>query len=48
MAVATPEMKAGAARLYENMEEWQTDQPPPFSMRVWRFIQEARKARQAG
>jgi len=47
MAVATPEMKAGAARLHESMNEWKDDQPPPFSMDVWRFIQAAGKARQA-
>lgn len=45
--VATPEMTAGAANLYNRMEEWQGDQKPPFSMEVWQFIQAAGKARQA-
>lgn len=44
-AVATPEMMAGASNLYSRMEEWQGEQKPPFSMDVWRFIQEAGKAR---
>ena len=46
-AVATPEMMAGAANLYNRMDEWQGDQQPPFSMEVWRFIQEVGKARAA-
>jgi DNA-binding transcriptional MerR regulator len=45
--VATPEMTAGAANLYNRMDEWQGDQKPPFSMQVWQFIQAAGKARQA-
>lgn len=44
-AAATPEMMAGATRLYENMGEWQGEQKPPFSMEVWRFIQAAGAAR---
>jgi len=44
-AVATPEMMAGASNLYSRMEEWQDVQQPPFSMDVWRFIQEVGKAR---
>jgi DNA-binding transcriptional MerR regulator len=44
-SVATPEMMAGAANLYSRMDEWRDEQQPPFSMAVWRFIQEARKAR---
>ena len=43
-SVATPEMMAGAANLYNRMEEWQDQQRPPFSMAVWQFIQEAGKA----
>jgi DNA-binding transcriptional MerR regulator len=43
--VATPEMMAGAARLYNRMDEWQGDQKPPFSIKVWQFIQAAGKAR---
>jgi DNA-binding transcriptional MerR regulator len=46
-AVATPEMMAGAAKLYNRMDEWQGEQKPPFSMRVWQFIQAAGKARSA-
>jgi len=44
-AVATPEMMAGAANLYGKMDEWKDVQQPPFSMAVWRFNQEAGKAR---
>jgi MerR family transcriptional regulator, thiopeptide resistance regulator len=44
-AVATGEMMAGAANLYECMDEWKGEQPPPFSMDVWRFIQAAGKVR---
>jgi len=39
-AVATPGMMAGATNLYNRMDEWQGEQKPPFSMDVWRFIQE--------
>jgi DNA-binding transcriptional MerR regulator len=39
--VATPEMCAGAVRLYDNMGDWQQQQTPPFSMAVWAFIKEA-------
>ena len=46
--VATPEMMAGATNLYNRMEEWQGDQKPAFSMKVWQFIQAAGRARQAG
>jgi DNA-binding transcriptional MerR regulator len=44
-AVATPEMMAGATSLYNRMDEWQGDQQPPFSLKVWNFIQAAGKAR---
>ena len=44
-AVATPAMMAGAANLYNRMDEWQGEQKPPFPMEVWRFIQEVRAAR---
>ena len=40
-AVATPNMMAGATNLYNRMDEWKDEQKPPFSMDVWRFIQEA-------
>jgi DNA-binding transcriptional MerR regulator len=39
--VATPEMMAGANRLYDNMGEWQHEQKPPFSMEVWEFVKAA-------
>jgi MerR family transcriptional regulator, thiopeptide resistance regulator len=39
-AVATPEMMAGAKRLYERMDEWHGDVPnAPFTPEVFRFIQ---------
>ena len=47
-AVATPEMMAGAANLYNRMDEWQDEQRPPFSMKVWQFIQAAGRAREGG
>jgi DNA-binding transcriptional MerR regulator len=46
-AVATPEMKAGAAELYSRMDEWQGEQKPPFSSEVWQFIMAASAARKA-
>ena len=45
-AVATPEMIAGAAKVYDRMEEWQGDQKPPFPTEIWQLIQAAGKARQ--
>ena len=39
-AVATPEMMAGATRLYDRMPEWQGEQKPPFPFEVWIFIKE--------
>jgi hypothetical protein len=45
-AVATPEMMAGATKLYDRMPEWQGDQKPPFPYEVWTFIREAGAARQ--
>ncbi|HEV2817938.1 MAG TPA: MerR family transcriptional regulator [Allosphingosinicella sp.] len=44
-SVATPEMMAGATNLYDRMDEWRGEQAPPFSMKVWNFIQAAGKAR---
>jgi MerR family transcriptional regulator, thiopeptide resistance regulator len=39
--VATPEMMAGATRLYERMDEWHDEVPnAPFTPEVFRFIQE--------
>lgn len=43
--VATPEIMAGANRLYDNMGEWQHEQKPPFSMKVWEFVKAAGAAR---
>jgi DNA-binding transcriptional MerR regulator len=45
-AVATPEMMAGATKLYDRMPEWQGDQKPPFPFEVWTFIKAAGAARQ--
>ena len=39
-AVATPQMMAGATRLYERMGEWEKDVPAPFTSEAFRFIQE--------
>jgi DNA-binding transcriptional MerR regulator len=44
-AVATPQMMAGASKLYERMEEWESEQKPPFSQAVWRFMEEVGAAR---
>jgi len=46
-AVATPAMMEGATNLYNRMDEWKGERQPPFSMDVWRFIQEVGKARAA-
>ena len=46
-SVASPEMMAGATSLYDHMGEWQDEQKPAFSTKVWQFIQAAGKARQA-
>jgi MerR family transcriptional regulator, thiopeptide resistance regulator len=49
-AVATPAMKAGVQRMYENMDQWQ-GQPggadPGFDAEVFRFIQSAMRAKAA-
>src|SRR4051812_39496723 len=39
-AVATPEMMAGATKLYDRMPEWQGDHQSPFPMDVWTFIKQ--------
>ncbi|WP_165323500.1 MerR family transcriptional regulator [Rhizorhabdus phycosphaerae] len=39
--VASPEMMAGASRLYDRMDEWQSEVEAPFSSRVWAFVQAA-------
>ncbi|HEY7006546.1 MAG TPA: MerR family transcriptional regulator [Sphingomicrobium sp.] len=46
-AVATPEMMAGATRLYERMGEWEHDVPAPFTSEAFRFIQEVGRSRQS-
>ncbi|WP_375392559.1 MerR family transcriptional regulator [uncultured Sphingomonas sp.] len=38
-AIATPAMKQDVGRLYDHVDEWQGEQTPPFSARVWAFIQ---------
>ncbi|MBA3896713.1 MAG: MerR family transcriptional regulator [Sphingomonadaceae bacterium] len=40
-SVATPEMMAGATRLYDNMGEWQGQADPGFGVEVWNFIKAA-------
>ena len=47
-AVATPQMMAGATRLYERMGEWEHDVPAPFTSEAFRFIQEVGKRRKSG
>ena len=45
-AVATPQLMAGATRLYERMGEWHGDAPgAPFSPEAFRFIQEIGRRR---
>ena len=46
-AIATPEMCAGATRLYDKMPEWQGEQKPPFPMEVWTFIKAVGASRKA-
>jgi DNA-binding transcriptional MerR regulator len=47
-AVATPEMMAGATRLYERMGEWESEVPAPFTGEAFRFIQEVGRRRKSG
>ncbi len=45
-AVATPQMMAGATRLYEKMDEWHGEAPEaPFTPAAFRFIQEIGRGR---
>jgi DNA-binding transcriptional MerR regulator len=45
-AVATPEMMAGATKLYERMDEWHGDVPQaPFTPEAFRFIQQIGRGR---
>jgi DNA-binding transcriptional MerR regulator len=46
-AVATPEMMAGANRLYEHLPEWQHEVNAPFTSDAYRFIQEIGRGRKA-
>ena len=47
-AVATPQMMAGATRLYERMDEWHGDAPQaPFTPEAFRFIQEIGRRRKS-
>ena len=47
-AVASPEMMAGATKLYERMDEWHGDAPQaPFTPQAFRFIQEIGRRRKA-
>jgi hypothetical protein len=47
-AVATPEMMAGATKLYERMDEWHGDMPhAPFTPEAFKFIQEIGRRRKA-
>lgn len=45
LAVATPGMLAGVQSLYDNMGDWQGEADLGFTPEVWRFHQEAAKAR---
>ena len=48
-AAATPEMMAGATRLYERMDEWHGEVPQaPFTPEAFRFIQEIGRLRKEG
>lgn len=47
-AIATPEMMAGATRLYERMDEWESDVPAPFTSEAFRFIQEVGRRGKTG
>ncbi len=40
-AVATPQMMAGASKLYDKMDEWSGEVKPPFASVVWDFIKTA-------
>ena len=47
-AVASPEMMAGATKLYERMDEWHGDVPQaPFTPEAFRFIQEIGRRRKS-
>ena len=47
-AVATPQMIAGAKKLYEHMDEWHGEVPhAPFTPEAFRFMQEVKRTRKA-
>ena len=48
LAVATPEMLAGVHNFNEHIEEWEGQADAPFDAEVFRFHQEAWRAREAG
>jgi DNA-binding transcriptional MerR regulator len=47
LAVATPEMLAGVHNFNEHIEEWEGEADAPFDAEVFRFHQEAWRAREA-
>jgi len=46
--MATPAMKAGAQRFWENREQWEGEVQAPFSAEVFRFMQDVGVARAKG
>jgi DNA-binding transcriptional MerR regulator len=47
LAVASPEMLQGVHNLHENIEQWEGEVDYPFDAEVFRFHQEAYRAREA-
>ena len=47
IAVSSPEMLAGVSHMHEHIEEWDGSMDQPFDAEVFRFHQEADKARRA-
>ena len=47
LAVASPEMLQGVHNLHENIEQWEGEVDYPFDAEVFRFHQEAARAREA-
>lgn len=47
LAVATPEMMAGVRNMLDNIEQWDGQVDPGFDAEVYRFHQEASRAREA-
>jgi hypothetical protein len=46
--IADEAMKAGAARLWNDMESWEGDVESPISRDVWQFMSSVRAARAGG